>query len=558
MPTLTPQEILHRIQELPSPRRELALHNYVRMYGPPAPIHTRTASDQSLYDACRWDLARFGRTFLPTWCTEDFNDVHRDYYARYRSREGSRGHLDATAAPRGHSKTTGCAMLGILHDCVYENERYIVYITNRAEHADIKVRDIRDELEGNAAITRVYGTQVGNPWNQSDFTTIHGVRVMAAGRGTQVRGITARAQRPTKVVIDDVEHPDHVLSEEQRDKTDNWLKADILKLGQPRTNIEIWGTILHPQSMLRNLMDTPGWKTRHYRAVESFADADSVPLWQAWREMYVDLANPRATEDALQYFKSHEADMLAGTRVLWPSRRDYYNLMCARIREGESSFWQELQGEPRHDAHYVFQMNDAAYCSVTPSGIERQGGTFVPYAAIQEIAAAWDPTPERKADKGGDFTSCPVIAKDKDGYLYVLDCYIAQEMSMEKQLLAVVNLLWTWSVPVVAVESNSFASLIPGLLREAMARKAQAESDPGWHAQIVPIVNMKNKQQRIRTLEPMIANRWLQFNRNLPGALIQQFADWLPIDGASKDDGPDSVELAIRTVKGMYDRRAAF
>ena len=35
--------------------------------------------------------------------------------------------------------------------------------------------------------------------------------------------------------------------------------------------------------------------------------------------------------------------MLAGTEVLWEAKLSYYDLMCIRISEGESSFNSELQ-----------------------------------------------------------------------------------------------------------------------------------------------------------------------------------------------------------------------
>ena len=523
-----------------------------RKYGPKL-----SPEDREIYNACRWDLKRFALEFFPHICTDDFNAVHTDYYALYRDRHGTRGHKDVVAAPRGSSKTTGCAMVGIMHDCCYQNEAFIVYLTNRAEHADIKVRDMRDELEHNAKLVRIFGSQVGTPWNQGDFTTSHGVRVLAAGRQTQVRGITANMQRPTKIVIDDAEYAEQVIKEEQRQKTWDWLMNDIMKLGQPSTNVEVSGTIIHPQSMLATLLKTPGWHGRHYKSVIQFAHADAIPHWQTWRQLYVDLGNPNNMHDAYQYFLAHQDEMLAGTDVLWPTRRSYYDLMCTRLSEGESSFWQELQNAPQQDARFIFDMDDASYCRVLPEGIQRADGTYIPYLDIPQVVAYWDPVPDKRQMIGTDFAACPIIMQDKQGYAYIVDCYVNQEVSTATQIKEIVELLWLWQVPMIGVESNGFQSLLAGSLREALRIKADAERSP-WTCGILPIVNTRSKVLRIQSLESVVANGWLQFSHNLPAQVYQQFADFIPVDGAGKDDVPDAVEGAIRVVRGLYDSRAAF
>lgn len=517
----------------------------------------RPKEDQRLYDACRWDLAKFATEFFPHICTNDFNDVHRDYYKLYAERHGSRGHLDAVAAPRGASKTTGCAVIGILHNCVYATERFIVYITNRAEHADIKVRDIRDELEHNAKLVRVYGNQVGDPWNQGDFTTAAGTRVLAAGRQTQVRGITANMQRPTKIVIDDVEYPDHVINEDQRLKTWEWFTNDILKLGQPSTNVEVSGTILHPQSMLATLLETPGWHARFYASVQQFCHEEAIPLWQQWRLIYTNIGNPNHQQDAEDFFYAHQKEMIVGTKVLWPSRRSYYDLMCARIREGETSFWQELQNSPAQDTRYIFNMDEAAYCRTLPEGIQRSNGEYIPYIDIPQIVAYWDPVPDKTKIIGSDYAACPVMMQDKAGYAYIVDCYVKQEVSTKNQIAAIVEMLWLWQVPLIGVESNGFQSLLTSALREALKAKAQEEGSD-WTCGIIPIVNTRSKILRIQSLESLVANGWIQFSHVLDPQVYQQFSNFIPVENAGKDDVPDAVEGGIRLLRGLYTHRSAF
>ena len=117
--------------------------------------YQRTPEDQALWEACRWDLGLFGKTFVPHWCTEAYNPLQLDYYATYRARQGSRGHYDVTAAPRAHSKSTGCCLVSMLHSAAYQTERYTVYLTNRDGDAANKMSDLRRQLERNALLLRV-------------------------------------------------------------------------------------------------------------------------------------------------------------------------------------------------------------------------------------------------------------------------------------------------------------------------------------------------------------------------------------------------------------------
>lgn len=543
---------LYKREDLPAAAARLLVQREIQRRGLG---WQRSAADEALYQACRWDYALFAKSFLPHWCPDAFNQLHTDYYERLRERQGSRGHFDAVAAPRGFSKTTGCCLISIIHDCVYETEAYTLYLTNRHEDAVNKTRDARDELENNEALIRVYSPQMSPQWNNGDWTTAHGQRVRAASRHTQLRGALSKGRRPSRVILDDVEHFEHVDNAEQRAKDWLWLNNDILKLGDARTNYEMWGTLLHTDAMLKKLLSTPGWTAQLYQAVERFADVASLPLWQHWRLLYIDLSDPDRERTAQVFFLAHTSEMLQGSRVLWPQRRGYYDLMCARIREGESSFQRELQNAPGEDSRHLFDMSMAAYCDVRPHGIARAGGKLIPWTEIVEMVMSFDPVPDKQDTQGTDFAAIPVLAQDRDGYLYLLDCYLEQEISSDNQVQALVDLAWKWDCKLVSVETNGFASLIPANIREAMHARATAEQTPEFSFSIVAIVNMRSKILRIKSLETLVENGWLQFATTLDPRMIQQFADWLPLEQSSHDDGPDAVEMAIRTIRHQYERR---
>ena len=519
------------------------------------PEGSRDPVDIELREHCRWDLGLYGKTFFPHIFPLPYNQVHLDYHNLYCERHGSRGHRDAVAAPRGSSKTTGGALLKILHACAYRTETFVLYVTNRADNAEEKIKQVRDELTDNLELQRVYGHFRGLPWNQGHFHTRRtenhpGVTVMSGGRFTQFRGATQQFLRPSIIFADDVEYPEQVLSEIQRHRTHAWLYNDIFKLGQPQTNIEVSGTILHPQSLLQEILESPGWTTRFYQAVTTFADSASLPLWQEWRGLFIDKTNPRNEADARAFFEAHEAAMMLDAQVLWPEHKDYYALMVERIVEGEASFWQELMNAPMGDQRYLFDLREIAYCTLLPEGIRRGDGTFVPWLDVIEFAAFFDPA----LGRGKDCACCVVVCCDKNGFEYILDVYITNTESPEDQDEAIVDILWKWKCNLLAIESNGYQSLLPRNIREALSRSSK-EKNQQFNVKIVSVTHTRNKILRIKTLEPPLKNHWIQMARNLPSEYYRQFGAFIPIERSGRDDGPDATEGAIAVVRGMFRKQ---
>src|SRR5262249_11645976 len=85
---------------------------------------------QALREVCRADVERFALVFFPHWLRDPGSRMHQDFFRRYRAQAGQRGLRDATAAPRGHAKTTIKAFIKTIHECVYGQESFIVVISS--------------------------------------------------------------------------------------------------------------------------------------------------------------------------------------------------------------------------------------------------------------------------------------------------------------------------------------------------------------------------------------------------------------------------------------------
>ena len=372
-----------------------------------------------------------------------------------------------------------------------------------------------------------------------------------------MRGFLWEGARLTKALLDDVEDPEGVLTPLRRFRLLDWVQGDVAKLGNASFNLDLIGTILHPASALATLLKNPGFQASHYQAVLHFAEGDEAwNLWTEWRVIVTNLEDTARLVHAHQFYLDHEAVMLTAVEVLWPEEQSYEYLMLDRVIYGETAFWTERQNTPLHDQRYVFDMDQVARCTVQPGGILRADRTFIPWLDIPDVAAYHDPTADKQAVVGSDYACCVVMARDTHGYLYVLGVYCAQEASTRQQLLDVVDLLWEWQVPLFGLEANGFQSLLAGTLRELIAQRAKDEGVT-WDVTLVPIVNTRNKILRIQTLEPLLANHWLQLAVNVPADYLRQFRDFLPIEGSGgHDDAPDATEGAARVVQGLYDRRS--
>lgn len=564
---LTEEELFWRIQQLPLDG-QIQAQVYLQQLGfieKPGFVYSDDPEIREIQERYRWDVGGFADAFFPHLCTSDFSTMHQDFFDRWERLKDQRGIREATAAPRGNAKTTIRTTIKTCHDAVYGHERFILIISARYDMSIERVEDIREELEENELLLRVYGIQKGKTWNKGNIITRYGVRIMSASRGQQVRGLVRRGSRPTKVVLDDAERSDEVNSETQRDKFWRWLQSDVMKLGTTGyTNYEIVGTILHPESALNRLLANPGWTPSRYKSVIRYAD-QAPELWQQWRSIYIgeveegeelpDRDDARMAAKA--FFEVHQELMLAGSKVLWPEGEPYYDLMEMILVEGVEAFETEKQNNPFIAERYPFDMENAGYFTIEPDRLIRHGIGLAPVllSDLIDIAAFWDPALGGK-EGDPDWSACVIVAKDRRGFFYVLDAYISQHEEPDIQVKGVAEMLVKWKVPKIALETNNFQSLLVSDLREEMAQRFLEEQEH-WALNWYNVKNVRNKVLRIMTLQPYVSNRWLWFNTKLHPEAKRQMKFFRPLPDAGKDDFPDATEGALRCLRGLLDRMAS-
>lgn len=505
------------------------------------PGGSEAPADVALREACRFDLETFITSFFPEMCTAPFTAMHRAFFARANqiARDRLRGVRDVTAAPRGSAKTSTKGKAQLIWEGLYGYESYILVCSATRDMARDKTKDIRDTFESNQRLIEVYGSQITSNWRQADFQLQTGCIYRAFTPRTAIRGILRQNKRPSKIVPDDAEDRDTVLTPLRRQRFLDWWNADVMKLGDKDTNIDAIGTVLHPESLLASLLANPGYQAEVYQSVVTFADTpDAWTHWATWRQMILDLDNPTRLQDARAYFLAHEALMMHGVAVLWPERKSYYDLMLSRLTESEQAFWSEEMNCPSQDESYLFDLHEIATSTLGPEGLTRQDGRVVRFREMDAWCAFYDPTPGTQKHTA-DWAACPVLCQDQHGYQYCVDAYINQLDTQDAQLDGVVAMCTKWQVPKLGIESNGYqANLVDALYQKF------ADQGGSYAPLIVPVKHSgarNNKTVRIRTLQSPLHNHWLHLASTLPPHAWHELRSFTVLTTDNEDDFLDAL-----------------
>lgn len=145
-----------------------------------------------------------------------------------------------------------------------------------------------------------------------------------------------------------------------------------------------------------------------------------------------------------------------------------------------------------------------------------------------------------QSDKAGDFSALVSLLWTVDGTVWIdadLDRLPAAQLAN-----------WVFcryiefNPDAAAIETNQFQIFVANDLRKlALANKVAVN--------ITPIQNTINKQIRIRTLGPLLKSGKLRIRNTKGGRLLLEQLRQFP--KGSYDDGPDALEMAVRTAKNI-------
>ena len=364
--------------------------------------------------------------------------------------------------------------------------------------------------------------------------------------------------------------PKRCLNPDLREEDRDWFLTDFMyagDLGSKHSNTMIVDTVKHPESLSEHLRTIPGWKTLRFEAVTYPKDIyhpTAEHLWKEWEIFYSDTTKDdvQREEEAYRFYQIHKDEMTEGIQLLWEAELPYLTVRKEIIERGYHRVMRELQNDARDPSMSLFNIDNATTFAVTDEGFRRNDGRVVPWHDIGGLTTYLDTMGGRDAAENS-FACAVVIAWEP----------LLGGQSMNPDSLSGVNgyVLIAWMERVALTEQMENAILLAQRAESMLAASypkcnfvceqrpdkdgtIRMSTDHAFRAMkdrhrfenaIIYHEQHQNKEDRIGTLEPAIANGWLAFNeRDLPGEFWNQFRQFPTAD---HNDAPDAVQGAVRS-----------
>lgn len=401
--------------------------------------------------------------------------------------------------PRGLSKTTSVDS-SVLFDILFQQEKFILFVSKAEKHAVARVVYLRQQFESNSMLKLLFGDFQPKKseefsWTDSYFETTSGIHVLAKGSGSQIRGINMKGFRPTLLVGDDLEDNEGVETQEKRQETRDWYAGSFEPCKQsPSSRIILLGTKLHKEDLISSLRDTGMMTVVQFSSI----DKDGEAVWPWKRSLEV-----------LERLKRVAVKM--GTLVAF-----YLEYMSELLDESTKPFLETMF------RYFPHSLDD---CPVK--------------------AIAFDPAISKA--EGADFCAFAVVGMSNTGKIVVYESFCEQGMDPTAQVDKYFELAHIYKPELWGVESVAYQASLVHILTEAMHRK-------GIYAPngITPIThsNKTKKDMRIKgILVPRFKNGYVVFTKKFR-ELEKQLLEF----PGGKKDGVDALAMAV----ALLDPAAAY
>lgn len=405
----------------------------------------------------------WGQTFTPNYLRDSSPEFHRDLIKAFFSKRN-----EYKAAPRGFSKTT-VLQLCMEFSIVNKIDNFIVVIEKSFTEASEVIGAVRDVLVTYPMVKQIYGDLKAStiednkdPDAKGDVI-VNGVRLRGKGFKTTIRGLKSKEHRPSRIILDDVEEDEHINSPEQRQKyMDNYNKG-IQPAIDINGSIKVFGTILHFDSLLANLIT---WhKGKIYKAHDDFRNG--------------------VVEPTLADFSKN---------LLWPSRwtaeRCMQKFLDMRAKQGSSAYVQEFLNNPISETERTFKQAWLWRKDREIEWDEIKNKQFNGYAAV-DVADS--------TQVSADFTGVIVHLIDTEGNHYRVHCKREKRNALSKidLIFEIWNKWRPYGLNEIGVEKKAFEDEVKPLLEAESLRR-----------QIFPIVS---------ELKPLHTSKRNRIKGNLEG-----------------------------------------
>lgn len=411
----------------------------------------------------------------------------------------------ALMIPRGFSKTTLENAMN-LRDCVYQEEKFIVYVSETGPHAERQLASVRIQLEQNDLLRVIWGDlrpdrQSSNKWTDTLIEPTNGTRLGAIGAGGQIRGLSKDAIRPTRITVDDLQTQESVKSDTQRAKDMDWFIATLLParklFGTNQSKIDVIGTLLHPEAIMAVLLKDPEWTRVRFGAIDRQGD----PLWA--------------------YAMDHAA--------LAKKKQEF-----ARVGRLDLFDYEYMSMVPNDDG-VAFPLHKIVH-------VHKGTELFAAMALAADPAISENPK--------ADFFSLACLGMEKNGHLHLVNFFAEVGVEFDRQAELFFDFHFAHMASTAlslderkyGIEAIAYQRALLSLVKSKQHEKSQQWGNRAYF-DVIPITHgKKGKIMRVQgLLSPRVKAGHMSFERTFP-VLEEQLRDW----PNGKLDGPDSVAMALQ------------
>lgn len=226
---------------------------------------------------------------------EELDSLLENHYLRFLSVIGFRG-----SAKSSKGSLALPLYLALEHADKFP---FIIIIAETREQVVENIANIQNELNENPAILADYGDMsVGvskqKEWTKTSMLLRNGVKILGLSRGQRIRGRRHRQHRPSIVVVDDPEEAEKVNKKEYRDKTERWLRGEVIPaIEEFKARLIVLGNILNTDALMARLKNDPIFTHRDYAL---FSEGET---WEkcTWKAKYTSQAALDAKKKEVRY-----------------------------------------------------------------------------------------------------------------------------------------------------------------------------------------------------------------------------------------------------------------
>lgn len=176
---------------------------------------------------------------------------------------------------RGSAKSSFGSLSLPLWAALEHRADFIIIFSDTAPQATENIANLRHELENNQLLMQDYGDvsegiSKQKEWTKTGLLLKNGVRILGLSRGQRIRGRRHREHRPDLVIIDDPEELEKVQKKEYRDKTERWLRSEVIPaIEETKARLILVGNILHTDALMARLKSDALFEHRDYPLIDT-------------------------------------------------------------------------------------------------------------------------------------------------------------------------------------------------------------------------------------------------------------------------------------------------